>query len=209
MKNILKSLIIASVITITSSSFAEDMQDIECVPQLNQSNPIPLGSKVLLIGDSHVGGLSYYFKKHAKISGYKPIVNYINGSLTSSLKKRLKDYLEEDLKLIIIVSGTNDAVLSEDKITTSLYKEVVDLATSKGAKLVWVSPPTDSDKLKSLDLVLASIKEATSNQYYFDSLSYSLDLSSDKIHLKPNGYSNLMDYIWFWNISNGLIIENC
>ncbi len=205
----LKLLILSTVLTFSTTAFSDQIEDIECICNEQVENPIPLNSNILLIGDSHVGGLSYQFKKTSKVYEYKPIVDSIIGSQTSSLKKRLSEDIEKyNPKLIIIVSGTNDAVMDPSRISKDLYKEVFDLAKSKGAQVVWVSPPSDSEKLISLREVDEAIREAAKSDY-FPSESFDLKVSKDKIHLTQSGYNSWMEYIWACLIDKGLIIEGC
>jgi hypothetical protein len=101
------SLFTIGLISVIGSTVQADDREVEKtfsgVSYSEQEPKIPIGSKILLIGDSHVGGMSQRFRLYSRQMGYLPVVDGINGSKTNDLLKRLKEDIKiHSPKLIII-----------------------------------------------------------------------------------------------------------
>jgi GDSL-like Lipase/Acylhydrolase family len=173
---------------------------------------IDVGSKILLIGDSHVGGMSHRFKLIAKQMGYVPIVSSINGSKTNDSFKRLKEIVEtQSPKLVIIESGTNDMFCDENWVENHehLYENIVSFVKEHGAEVVWLSPPATSAQMKHQERIKKLILEAVSEESYFDLTDFALTVSKDKVHLTREGYEELSELLWNWLASKNLVGIGC
>ena len=196
----------------SSVTYAATEEDFNSAFYVEQEPKIPIDSKILLIGDSHVGGMNHRFQLLAKQMGYYPIIDSINGSKTNNLLKRLKNNIKiHSPKLIIVESGTNDSVCDKQWIEQhhSLYDDVVKLAKESGAEIVWLSPPAVSSKLQSFNAVKKLILTAIGENFYFDLLNLDLKVSKDSVHLTQEGYNQLSELLWNWLVDKNLVGAGC
>ena len=210
------SLFTIGLISVIGSTVRADDREVEKtfsgVSYSEQEPKIPIGSKILLIGDSHVGGMSQRFRLYSRQMGYLPVVDGINGSKTNDLLKRLKEDIKiHSPKLIIIESGTNDSLCSQQWLDShsDLYAKVAETAKINGAEVVWLSPPAISKQLRLHEQIKVRILSAVGEDSYFDLLSLGLQVTKDQIHLTRDGYEQLSEQLWNWLMEKNLVFGGC
>jgi lysophospholipase L1-like esterase len=158
------------------------------------------GDDILLIGDSHAGGLRHELKMTAKSLGYKFSSITEEGSLTCQFLPKLRRELRErSHDLVIVALGTNDTIANDSWIERNkgCYSLLVKMVRDKGSEIVWVGVPKYQIKrLRNVDTVSRLIAESGAD--VFNSADIDIVMSNDKIHATIDGYSRWADAIWDW-----------
>jgi len=137
---------------------------------------------IAMLGDSLVDSVNWRLLPHCD-----GIANYgARGDTTAQMLARLPRILELKPKLLMVMGGTNDALLEiASQETIANLKAIEAEATSNGAAYVSFSPPPLPVKAD----VLAPVIAAASIAIPFDEG----DLAKDRIHLKASGYAKWRD----------------
>jgi lysophospholipase L1-like esterase len=142
----------------------------------------PEHALIAMLGDSHIASVNWRLLLHCDGIG-----NYgKSGDTTAQMVARLPHILELKPKLLMIMGGTNDAVLDiAPQETIANLKAIKDIADRSGVEYISFSPPPLPIKAD----VLAPIRATASISIPFDKG----DLLSDHIHLKLSGYAKWRD----------------
>lgn len=197
--NMVKKLIFAAVMLLTSSARAQDT----ALPPL-----VHPGSTVLLIGDSLAVGLAPEFRNLARSAGYRPVTHTIGGTTASQWIPWLKSDLSTHHPALVVISlGTNDAganiewVRNHNTVYARLAKEAMDV----GAKVAWIGPPKLSERrLPHAGEIRDMIRDSI-NAPYYESQDLDFPQAEDKIHSSPKGYKIWMDAVWEWMSMKNLV----
>jgi GDSL-like Lipase/Acylhydrolase family len=137
---------------------------------------------IAMIGDSLVDSVNWRMLLHCDGIG-----NYgVRGDTTAQMLARLPRILELKPKLLMLMGGTNDALLEiAPQETIANLKAIEAEATRNGAAYISFSPPP----LPVGADVLAPVRAAASIAIPFDEG----DLAKDRIHLKASGYAKWRD----------------
>jgi len=137
---------------------------------------------IAMIGDSLVDSVNWRLLLHCDGIG-----NYgVRGDTTAQMLARLPRILELKPKLLMVMGGTNDALLEiAPQETIANLKAIEAEATRNGAAYISFSPPP----LPVGADVLAPVRAAASIAIPFDEG----DLAKDRIHLKASGYAKWRD----------------
>ena len=137
---------------------------------------------IAMLGDSLVDSVNWRLLLHCDGIG-----NYgVRGDTTAQMLARLPRILELKPKLLMVMGGTNDALLEiAPQETIANLKAIEAEATRNGTAYVSFSPPP----LPVRAGVLAPVRAAASIAIPFDEG----DLAKDRIHLKASGYAKWRD----------------
>ena len=137
---------------------------------------------IAMLGDSLVDSVNWRLLLHCDGIG-----NYgARGDTTAQMLARLPRILQLKPKLLMVMGGTNDALLEiAPQETMANLKAIEAEATRNGAAYVSFSPPP----LPVRADVLAPVRAAASIAIPFDEG----DLAKDRIHLKASGYAKWRD----------------
>ena len=137
---------------------------------------------IAMIGDSLVDSVNWRLLLHCDGIG-----NYgVRGDTTGQMLARLPRILELKPKLLMVMGGTNDALLEiAPQETIANLKTIEVEATRNGTAYISFSPPPLPVKAD----VLAPVRAAASIAIPFDEG----DLAKDRIHLKASGYAKWRD----------------
>jgi lysophospholipase L1-like esterase len=137
---------------------------------------------IAMLGDSLVDSVNWRLLLHCDGIG-----NYgTRGDTTAQMLARLPRILELKPKLLMLMGGTNDALLEiAPQETIANLKAIEAEATRNGAAYISFSPPP----LPVGADVLAPVRAAASIAIPFDEG----DLAKDRIHLKASGYAKWRD----------------
>jgi lysophospholipase L1-like esterase len=153
----------------------------------------------LLIGDSLAVGLSAEFMSLTKNAGYISKTHTIIGSTTLQWLRLIKNDLRDNHPSVVFISlGTNDiAAKCCLKKFLDAYKKMSTFVTDTNATLIWIGPPTLTDRFTNAVTIRESISSST--KFYF--ASHELDIPQhDGIHSSADGYKVWMNEIWRWTI---------
>lgn len=164
---------------------------------------MPVGSKILLVGDSLAVGLAPTFKALATQDGYVPTASAVSGTTISYWAGKLPALLAKEQPQLVLVSlGTNDSVGSVFASEGGALAAIVKMVGDAGALLVWIGPPElpRNTNLTGQDQVRAGIQ--AESPWYFDSQTVDLPLSqrdaAQRIHPSASGYAKWMSALWAW-----------
>ena len=137
---------------------------------------------IAMLGDSLVDSVNWRLLLHCDGIG-----NYgVRGDTTAQMLARLPRILELKPKLLMVMGGTNDALLEiAPQETMANLKAIEAEATRNGTAYISFSPPP----LPVRADVLAPVRAAVSIAIPFDEG----DLAKDRIHLKASGYAKWRD----------------
>ena len=137
---------------------------------------------IAMLGDSLVDSVNWRLLLHCDGIG-----NYgVRGDTTAQMLARLPRILELKPKLLMVMGGTNDALLEiAPQETMANLKAIEAEATRNGAAYISFSPPP----LPVRAGVLALVRAVASIAIPFDEG----DLAKDRIHLKASGYAKWRD----------------
>ena len=137
---------------------------------------------IAMLGDSLVDSVNWRLLLHCDGIG-----NYgVRGDTTAQMLARLPRILELNPKLLMVMGGTNDALLEiAPQETMANLKAIEAEATRNGTAYVSFSPPPLPVKAD----VLALVRAVASIAIPFDEG----DLAKDRIHLKASGYAKWRD----------------
>jgi lysophospholipase L1-like esterase len=138
--------------------------------------------EIAMLGDSLVEGVNWRLLLHCDEIG-----NYgVSGDTTAQMLARLPRILALKPKLLMVMAGTNDALLKiAPEETMANLKAIEAQTTSNGTAFIFFSPPPLPVKAD----VLASVRAMASIAIPFDES----DLSKDRVHLKASGYAKWRD----------------
>jgi lysophospholipase L1-like esterase len=142
----------------------------------------PEHPRIAMLGDSLVDSVNWRLLLHCRGIG-----NYAErGATTAQMLARLPSILELKPRLVMVMGGTNDALLDiAPRETVANLKAIEAEATRNGVGFISFSPPPLPGKAD----VLAPLRAAASIAIPFDES----DLSKDHIHLKASGYAKWRD----------------
>jgi lysophospholipase L1-like esterase len=142
----------------------------------------PEHPKIAMLGDSLVDGVNWRLLLHCDGIG-----NYgRSGDTTAQMLARLPRILELKPKVLMVMGGTNDALLGiAPEETVANLKAIEAQVIRNGTAFVSFSPPPLPVKAD----VIASVSAATSISIPFDEG----DLRKDHVHLKTSGYAKWRD----------------
>jgi lysophospholipase L1-like esterase len=142
----------------------------------------PQAPLIAMLGDSLVDSVNWGLLLHCRAIG-----NFgARGDTTAKMLARLPDILQLRPKLLMVMGGTNDALLGIAPQKTVANLAAIEAgATARGITFVSFSPPP----LPARADALAAIRAAASIAIPFDQN----DLSQDRIHLKASGYAKWRD----------------
>jgi lysophospholipase L1-like esterase len=146
------------------------------------AGPNPQHPAIAILGDSLVQSVNWRLLLHCKGIG-----NYgARGDTTALMLARLPPILELKPRLLMVMGGTNDALLGiAPEQTLANLAAIEAQATGNGTAYISFSPPP----LPVRAAALAPIRAAASIAIPFDEG----DLSKDRIHLKASGYAKWRD----------------
>jgi lysophospholipase L1-like esterase len=146
------------------------------------AGPNPQHPPIAFLGDSLVEGVNWRLLLHCKGIG-----NYgVRGDTTAQMLARLPPILELKPRLLMVMGGTNDALLDVAPEQTLANLAAIEAqATSNGTAYISFSPPPLPVRANTL----APVRAAASIAIPFDEA----DLSKDRIHLKASGYAKWRD----------------
>jgi lysophospholipase L1-like esterase len=142
----------------------------------------PEHPRIAMLGDSLVDSVNWRLLLHCKGIG-----NYgERGATTAQMLARLPSILELKPRLVMVMGGTNDALLNIAPRETMANLGAIEAeATRNGVAFISFSPPSLPGKAD----LLAPARAAASITIPFDES----DLSNDRIHLKASGYAKWRD----------------
>jgi lysophospholipase L1-like esterase len=142
----------------------------------------PERPRIAMLGDSLVDSVNWRLLLHCDGIG-----NYgERGATTAQMLARLPRILELRPKLLMVMGGTNDALLEvAPQETIANLRAIEAQATRNGTAYLSFSPPPLPAKAD----VLAPIRAAASVAIPFDEG----DLSKDHVHLRTSGYAKWRD----------------
>jgi lysophospholipase L1-like esterase len=142
----------------------------------------PERPQIAMLGDSLVDSVNWRLLLHCEGIG-----NYgERGATTAQMLARLPRILELRPKLLMVMGGTNDALLEVAPQETIANLGAIEAqATRNGTAYLSFSPPPLPAKAD----VLAPIRAAASVAIPFDEG----DLSKDHVHLRTSGYAKWRD----------------
>jgi lysophospholipase L1-like esterase len=142
----------------------------------------PEHPRIAMLGDSLVDTVNWRLLLHCKVIG-----NYgERGATTAQMLARLPSILALKPKLVMVMGGTNDALLDiAPQETMANLRAIEAEATRNGIAFISFSPPPLPGKAD----VLAPVRAAASIAIPFEES----DLSKDRIHLKVSGYAKWRD----------------
>lgn len=168
--------------------------------------PVPegcptLGTRVLLIGDSHAEGLAPNLAREANRCGTPYLADFERGSGVNQWKgTRLDSALATAQPTHVLISlGGNDMSPGRDPQNLA---ESIDKLISKiekaGAVVMWINPPPfpfpDPNDVRGM--------WKTRSGNYFDSEALPLEKGPDDIHLTPAGYRSWSEnFLWPWLVA--------
>ena len=137
---------------------------------------------IAMLGDSLVDSVNWRLLLHCD-----GIANYgVRGDTTAQMLARLPRILQLKPKLLMVMGGTNDALLEiVPQETIANLKAIEAEATRNGTAYISFSPPP----LPVRADVLAPVRAAVSIAIPFDEG----DLARDHVHLKASGYAKWRD----------------
>jgi lysophospholipase L1-like esterase len=137
---------------------------------------------IAILGDSLVEGVNWRLLLHCDGIG-----NYgASGDTTTQVLARLPRILELKPKLLMVMAGTNDALLGIAPAETLANLRAIEAQTTmNGTAFVSFSPPPLPLKADAL----APVRAAASLSIPFDES----DLRKDRVHLKTSGYAKWRD----------------
>jgi len=146
------------------------------------ADPNPEHPVIAMLGDSLVESVNWRLLLHCKGIG-----NFgARGDTTAQMLARLPHILEMKPKLLMVMGGTNDALLGiAPEKTLANLAAIEARATGNGTAYISFSPPP----LPVGADALAPVRAAASIAIPFDQG----DLSKDRIHLKASGYAKWRD----------------
>jgi len=146
------------------------------------AGPNPELPPIAFLGDSLVEGVNWRLLLHCRGIG-----NYgVRGDTTAQMLARLPRILELKPRLLMVMGGTNDALLDIAPEETLANLAAIEAeATSNGTAYIAFSPPPLPVRADTL----APVRAAASIAIPFDEA----DLSKDRIHLKASGYAKWRD----------------
>lgn len=173
------------------------------------NDPLPSGSKIMLIGDSLGVGLSPRFKLLSKEFKYVPVTNCIVGTNTIQWSYWLPEKIKMHKPDLVLASlGTNDSVFWGKDLAVNLAKldNLIKNAHDLGVSILWIGIPEMPQKKLPYYLQVSSVIESKAD-YYFNSSKFKFQRTPDQIHFYPQGYSDWMDSIWDWMLINNIIFN--
>lgn len=146
------------------------------------AGPNPQHPPIAILGDSLVESVNWRLLLHCKGIG-----NYgARGDTTAQMLARLPPILELKPRLLMVMGGTNDALLAiAPEETLANLAAIEAQATGNGTAYISFSPPPLPVRADAL----APIRAAASIAIPFAES----DLSKDRIHLKASGYAKWRD----------------
>jgi len=146
------------------------------------AGPNPQHPPIAFLGDSLVEGVNWRLLLHCRGIG-----NYgVRGDTTAQMLARLPPILELKPRLLMVMGGTNDALLDiAPEQTLANLAAIEAQATSNGTAYISFSPPPLPVRADTL----APVRAAASIAIPFAEA----DLSKDRIHLKASGYAKWRD----------------
>lgn len=172
---------------------------------------VPAGEKIMLLGDSLALGMASQFKTNAEYSGYIPVTLAVVGSRSDQWVKRLGADLKRWKPSFVIISlGTNDSVGPHwmERHGPS-HRDLVKILEEEGVDYVWLGPPMLPVGAKGRDAVIASIREATGPDHFYDSSEVTGNRAKDGIHFNHAGYSDWIDLVWGELMGLGIFDGGC
>jgi lysophospholipase L1-like esterase len=138
--------------------------------------------RIAILGDSLVDSVNWRLLLHCKGIG-----NYgERGATTAQMLAHLPSILELKPRLVMVMGGTNDALLNIAPQETMANLGAIEAeAKRNGVAFISFSPPPLPGKAD----LLAPARAAASIAIPFDES----DLSNDRIHLKASGYAKWRD----------------
>ena len=195
--NMFKKILLAvclSILFLANSSYADSL---------------PLGSKLMLVGDSLGVGLGPRFRLLAKEYQYKSVTDSIGGTTTkqwvSWLPQRLKQHNPD---LLLVSLGTNDSGFWGKAMIENpeSIDKLLQIAKDNGTILFWIGIPIMPEKKLPFATDIDNLIESKS-EYYFNSKEFQFQRAEDKIHFTGFGYADWMDEIWTNLLQKGFIIN--
>lgn len=172
---------------------------------LDDAGPVtvPIGSRIMLVGDSLAAGLSSHMTRRARSSGYSLTSVAESGTTARYWTRRLAK--EVDVRrphLVIISLGTNDALHAgkSDKIDPEWFEDVVNAARSRGAVVVWLLPPMDASVTARIREVHDIIQSLDVDTFQTPNLE-----TFDGIHPTGAGYARWTAAVWLWLETRGTV----
>ncbi len=169
-------------------------------PVAEPGEPLPKGSKVLIIGDSFAQSLGVGLKTRESDLGVKFILQGEQSTYIPEWAGNKRDVpgLLRQFKpdLVVISLGGNELAMSDPSIRAPRVKELV--GHMKGTiPCVWVAPALWGNKETGL---LQIIKDNSSPCRHFDSNKLTPDLprGGDKIHPNPEGQKKWANALLDW-----------
>jgi lysophospholipase L1-like esterase len=175
-------LTIAAVCLVLAALGWRERSRLELWLALQGAGANPEHPRIAMLGDSLVDSVNWRLLLHCNGIG-----NYgERGVTTGQMLARLPSILALKPRLVMVMGGTNDALLNiAPQETMANLGSIEAEAARNGVAFISFSPPSLPGKAD----VLASVRAAASIAIPFDES----DLSKDRIHLKASGYAKWRD----------------
>lgn len=157
--------------------------------------------KVLLVGDSHVGGLHGPLARIGTQEGFRVEWSGVNGSRIDQWAPRIASdlavYAPFAPELLLVSLGTNDAAMMvlDPMMMRAHILAIASAARDRGIDLRWIGPPHLPARLEKASTVRELLRD-TLGERFVDSSEFTFARSPDGVHATAGGYADWMTQAW-------------